>query len=248
VLALLALAPAALAVPPTGSFTFTPAAPDRPNVGEEITFQAEVDWGGDEGTVTWLFGDGTSSVNGPLSVTHAYAGPGAKQVAMVLTNGAGETAAPVTQTVQVNAQPAASFEFRPASPTPGEDILFASNAADPDGDALVHQWDFGDGVTSPLRNPTHSFALTGSKTVTLTVTDPYGASTSATLEVPVAEVPNTPKGPVAGFALSPRSPEVGDPVDFASSSVARSGTLTKQTWDLDGDGQLGSSPRLPGSA
>ena len=103
----------------------------------------------------------------------------------------------------------------------------------------MDQWDFGDGVTSPLRNPIHSFALVGSKTVTLTVTDPYGASASETHAGPgrmVRVQPATLRPP--GSVFSPRSPEVGDPVDFGSSSFARSGTLTEQRWDLDGDGQF----------
>jgi PKD repeat protein len=237
VLALLALAPAALAVPPTGSFTFTPAPPDRPNAGEEVSFQAgEITWGGTEGTITWLFGDGTSAA-GP-STTHAYAQPGPKQVAMVLTNGEAESTTVGPQTVVVNAPPTAGFEFNPASPQPGDDVLFASDAGDPDGDALSHAWDFGDGVTSPLRNPMHSFALIGLKTVTLTVTDPFGATATAMRIVPVSVLVSSPPAPTAGFVFSPHAPEVGDPVDFASSSFATASTLREQKWDLDNDGQF----------
>jgi photosystem II stability/assembly factor-like uncharacterized protein len=40
-------------------------------------------------------------------------------------------------------------------------------------------WDFGDGGTSTLQNPTHSYAASGTYTVQLTSTNPNGASTSS---------------------------------------------------------------------
>ena len=39
-------------------------------------------------------------------------------------------------------------------------------------------WEFGDGLTSTLQNPTHTYALTGTFTVSLTVTGPGGSDTA----------------------------------------------------------------------
>ena len=39
-------------------------------------------------------------------------------------------------------------------------------------------WDFGDGQTSTLQNPSHVYATPGSYTVTLTVTNSDGVSDS----------------------------------------------------------------------
>jgi len=239
-LAMLSFAPVTLAAPPTGELSITPPPPDRANIGEPVTVQiANVNWGGTAGTVAWNFGDAVQ-VTSTLGTTHAYATAGTKSIAAILTNGAGEVGGVAAKTVQVNAPPVVVFSgFSPTAPLPGVDVLFASDSTDPDGDALTHLWDFGDGVTSPNRNAVHAFASEGAKTVTLTVTDPFGASDTKTEPIGVV----APSGPVdqpprAGFVFSPREPDVGDPVDLVSTSVDPEDKLRSQTWDLDGDGEF----------
>jgi PKD repeat protein len=45
------------------------------------------------------------------------------------------------------------------------------------GDINSRFWDFGDGFTSTLQNPTHTYTTPGTYTVSLTVTGPYGDDT-----------------------------------------------------------------------
>ncbi|HEX2202511.1 MAG TPA: DNA/RNA non-specific endonuclease [Longimicrobium sp.] len=66
--------------------------------------------------------------------------------------------------------------------------LDGSASSDPDGDALVYAWDFGDGTTGEGVRPTHVYADNGSYVVKLTVTDPYGAESEATTSVTVFNV------------------------------------------------------------
>lgn len=74
----------------------------------------------------------------------------------------------------------------PYSASLGNAINFSSNGSnDPDGSITSYQWTFGDGNSSTLANPSHTYASVGSYTVTLSVTDNEGAtnasSTSATV-------------------------------------------------------------------
>jgi PKD repeat protein len=118
-------------------------------------------------------------------------------------------------------------------------VLFASDSSDPDGDAITHLWNFGDGVTSPNRNALHAFATSGPNTVTLTVTDPFGGSDTETQTVTVGPVEGPPNRlPRAGFTYAPRQPRVGDPIDLVSTSVDPEDQLRSQVWDLDGDGEF----------
>lgn len=56
-------------------------------------------------------------------------------------------------------------------------ISFSSaGSVDPDGSLASVHWNFGDGNTSELANPQHSYADTGNYNVTLTVTDNNGAT------------------------------------------------------------------------
>ena len=68
----------------------------------------------------------------------------------------------------------------------GAPVAFASNASDP-GRKLTYLWDFGDGTTSSLPDPSHAYAKPGLYTVRLTVTNEAGASRTATATVAAAD-------------------------------------------------------------
>jgi subtilisin family serine protease len=56
---------------------------------------------------------------------------------------------------------------------------FTDRSSDSDGTIGSRRWDFGDGATSTLTNPTHTYTADGTYSVTLTVTDDDGASAQA---------------------------------------------------------------------
>ena len=62
----------------------------------------------------------------------------------------------------------------------------------------TYHWDFGDGNTSTLQDPTHSFIQAGTYNVTLTVTDSHNTSITKTISIKVSEV-----GLPADFACIP---------------------------------------------
>ena len=60
----------------------------------------------------------------------------------------------------------------PSSGKTGKSISFSSSGTvDTDGDDLSYLWDFGDGTTSTLKNPTHKYNKEGKYLVNLKVSD-----------------------------------------------------------------------------
>jgi hypothetical protein len=84
------------------------------------------------------------------------------------------------------------------------------------GNVTAWHWDFGDGLTSDDRNPTHPYDSYGKKSVTLTVTGPNGDSDALTKDVILKEATPSPPPtieptppPVA--TATPCAPELGTP-------------------------------------
>ncbi len=122
-----------------------------------------------------------------------------------------------------NQSPIARVAANPSSGAAPLTVSFSSSgSSDPEGGALTYSWNFGDGSTSSAANPSHTYASTGQRTVTLTVTDSAGLTASASTTISVGNtaptvVLNTPAdGALFAFGDSvPYTITVSDPEDGA---------------------------------
>ncbi len=109
----------------------------------------------------------------------------------------------------------------------------ASGSSDPDGVIASYAWTYGDGAvesgTAP--NATHVYAVAGTYTVTVTVTDDRGAQSTATKEF-VATAPPANQAPLAAFTTGVTGLAVT--VDGSTSSDP-DGTIASYAWSF-GDG------------
>ena len=68
----------------------------------------------------------------------------------------------------------------------GVPVFFSGDASwDPDGEIVSYWWNFGDGTTSALANPEHTFTAPGLMDVTLTVMDDSGEMVTESVQVEV---------------------------------------------------------------
>src|SRR5207249_7411724 len=112
---------------------------------------------------SWTFGDGATATS--QNPAHTYAAGGTYTVTLAVTDNQGATAS-TSKSVTVtapNQPPNAAF-------TPSCSALtcsFTSTSSDPDGSISAYSWTFGDGATSTAQNPSHTYAASGTYTVTL---------------------------------------------------------------------------------
>ncbi len=133
----------------------------------------------------------------------------------------------VLRTVEPNQAPTASFTFTCDGTACDFD---ASGSSDPDGSVVSYAWDFGDGDTGGGTSASHDFAASGTRDVTLTVTDDEG--TTGSLVLPVAVVRNN-AAPTASFMAT--CTFLRCELD-ATASADSDGSLSTYAWDF-GDGQ-----------
>jgi len=227
--------------PPNATFTYSPP---NPIAGSFVQLNAAGSFDSDGSIVSyqWSFGDGTAGA-GPF-VSHQYTSGGTYPVTLTVTDNDGETDS-TTRQIQIGSMklpPVAAFTFDPPTPDVGVWVQFdASSSFDPDGSITNYQWSYGDGGTDtgPIR--WHQFLAGGTYTVTLTVTDDDGVSSSVAQPIQVGP---TGLPPVASFAFNPPSPPVGAWVQFdASASFDPDGSIASYQWSYgDGGSDIG-SPR-----
>jgi len=164
--------------------------PSSPKVGQTVLFNGSTSCpAGLSGsscasttlTITgydWDFGDGTAHGSGSTP-THVFSSPGPVAVKLVVTNSQGSVSAAAVSVVTVTvggANPTAVF----TTSVSGKDVTV--NASTSTGTIVNYFWVWGDGTpaegtTNPIM--THTYATSGNKTITLTVTDVNGNSAAS---------------------------------------------------------------------
>lgn len=151
--------------------------------GATVNFRSDGsnDTDGQISTYQWDFGDGNSST--AAHPAHSYAQSGSYTVTLSVYDNEGalgqDTAVATISAVNGNQAPVANAN----GPYAGAiDTLIAFSSAgtsDADGQVVSYQWHFGDGAASTEANPSHSYNQSGTYTVSLTVEDDEGATSTA---------------------------------------------------------------------
>ncbi len=155
-------------------------------------------------------------------------------------------AAPViTPPTVTNQAPVADFTSN-SPQNEGSTVTFTSNSYDPDGTIASYSWNFGDGSTSALKNPTHVYTNNGTYSVRLTVTDNSDSVNALTKAIIVNDLT-----PTANFTLFPTTVAVNQTAHF--SGIANSyDSIVSWKWLFEGTLNVGSQNetyrfRMPGT-
>ncbi|MCJ7614210.1 PKD domain-containing protein, partial [Candidatus Bathyarchaeota archaeon] len=171
--------------PPVADLTASATIIDKK---QTVTFDASPSYDPD-GTIVsylWDFGDRTTGTG--VIVDHVYADNGVYAVTLTVTDNDDANGSATASKNVSNRAPVASFTESVTVVAQGEMISFdASGSYDPDGTIVAYLWDFGDGNTATGVTVDHAYSEAGTYTVTLTVTDDDGASSSVVAEKTVNE-------------------------------------------------------------
>jgi PKD repeat protein len=169
-------------VGPTADFMYSPSSPSTADVVSFSDLSTDSD--GSIDSWSWTFGDGGSSAL--QNPTYSYDDDGTYTVTLTVTDDDGAMDS-IDQIITVtNVGPTADFTYSPDHPTINNIIQFTDASTDSDGIVESWNWDFGDGNTSILQNPTHNYSNPGDYVVTLEVTDDDGATNIITIDLTVA--------------------------------------------------------------
>jgi gliding motility-associated-like protein len=175
----------------------------------------------------WDFGDGTSLVNSNINSnnanpSHVYAAPGSYTVRLIALDqlGCRDT---VYRNVNILPLPQPNYTVANQCHLDQTQFTDASASSTP---LTQWSWDLGDGTTSALPDPLHSYALPGTYDVTLTVTDSDGCVGSDVIPTVIHALPDPIIGSVGVCEGSPSEME-----DFSQDVNG----ITSSSWDL-GDG------------
>ena len=177
------------------------------------------------GTITgwnWNFGDGTigSTLQNPA---HTYLDAGIYTVTLIVTSSDG-CVHDTSHQVEVLNVPVAMFSY--TGECMGGVTQFTDQSTPQSGLISSWYWEFGDGDTSTLQNPTHTYASVGIYNVMLLVSNSEGCFDSITLPVTVL----TP--PVAAYSFYSTYCPDGQ-VSFSDQSTSTGVPITEWYWTFE---------------
>ena len=184
-----------------------------------------------DGTVSgwqWSFGDGASSTQ--RNPSHTFSSAGTYQVRLTVTDdrgGQGSSTKLVTAEDPPNSPPTADLTWG----CTGLDCSFTDASSDSDGSITAWAWTFGDGGTSDVANPLHTYGAEGTYTVSLIVTDNESTPSSSVSKQVTVRLPGSNVDPVASFT----STCTDLTCNFTDQSTDEDGSVLLWNWSF-GDG------------
>ncbi|MGE5108959.1 MAG: PKD domain-containing protein [Sphingobacteriales bacterium] len=163
-----------------------------------IDFGAITNW-------NWDFGDGNTAVL--QNPTHIYSTPGSYTVKLMVQSANGCMSDTVSKSIDIAAKPEVSFTNTEACI--GQQIQFTNQTILASGTITGYSWDFGDGSTSAIENPVHTYNREGDFTATLTAFTGNGCTATSTKTFHIA--------PVRAFAGNDTTVVTGQPVPLHAS-------------------------------
>jgi gliding motility-associated-like protein len=171
----------------------------------------------------WDFGNGNTSTATNPSTTFSSTGPFNITLTSTSADGCKEDTVKVLSTVY--AEPVAAFTMNAREVCLGAPFTFTDASSAAASSVTGWSWDFGDGTTDNIQNPTKTYAAPGTYTVRLRITSAIGCTSAfKDTTVTVNRLP-TPAFTTTSPLCATRE------ITFTDASAANSGSLQSWSWD-----------------
>ncbi|HNS12414.1 MAG TPA: PKD domain-containing protein [Bacteroidia bacterium] len=183
---------------------------------------------------TWNFGDGSPS-SSLQNEKHAYAGAGTYSVSLTVqsSNGCADT---ITKVISVLARPVISFTPDITSGCDSLQVQFTNTSSG----GAIYKWQFGDGDSSSVTSPSHTYSSPGSYTILLTAEATGGCSSSrAFVNMIIVR-----QSPIVQFSSSQTTICPGECIRFQDMS---SSGVTDWSWSFPGANPSAAANSSPSS-
>lgn len=212
---------------PVLAFTATPLASCTTPLN--VTFTNGTTGASVNAVYTWYFGDG-ASLSSP-NAQHNYTTGGSYTVSLVLNDANCNDSISIPNYINIAAANAA-FSVSDTTPCVNSAVTF-NNLSLPS--VATASWNFGDGGTSALISPAHTYTSAGTFTVRMSFTDATGCTDSTTLTITVLPLPS--------ITASVTDSTICDH-DIAAAFSASGSGITSWLWNF-GDGTPTSTLQNP---
>jgi len=138
------------------------------------------------------------------------------------------------------ALPVVSLSAMPSNGTAPLTVTFGNGTS---GTVTSWKWDFGDGTTSTLKSPSHTYSAPGSYAVSLSATNGAGTVTKQLASAITVKSPDSAAGGSSGLVLALGFDEGSGSTARDSSGLASNGVLRNASWTT---GKFGNAVQFDG--
>lgn len=208
-------------VPATSNFGYTTSCG---NLAVNFHDSSTIAAGGTIVSYKWDFGDGfTSFLQNP---SHTYLNYGTYTVKLIIESAdACHSKDTLSKVVTIAAKPVSSFSF--IAGCISQAVQFTDNSSIVLGNITSWRWYFGDGNTSAIQSPSHSYALAGTYIVKLVTTSQLNCI-SDTFQLPVT----VGAVPIADYSV-PGVCLLDSYASFTNTSSTNDGSILSYQWNFN---------------
>lgn len=191
----------------------------------------------------WNFGNGAQTNNANFSYTYETPGTYTAELTVTDENGLSDKASiTITVTEPTNSAPVARTNANITQGTAPLTVQFTGDNSSDDKGITGYSWDFKDGGTATIANPSHTFNVAGTYVAELTVTDQEGLTHKNTITIIVNQTQQN-QPPVAVVSANPTSGQAPLGVQFLGNGSTDDKGITSYHWNFkDGTTSTSATP------